>query len=209
MSIVDWISIAIACFVGAASPGPSLLIIIYLASSKGVFSGIIFSVGHGIGIFIYALLTALGVKYFFENFPQILFLIKILGILFLFFISMKMILFKERQDETLSKIDLQNYNSLTFGILTALINPKVILFFGAIFSQFLKPELDLENKLLISCLASLIDAIWYILVVFLSTLTISTYLIKYKQITVKCLGIILFTATIIMIMKIFYININF
>ncbi len=202
MSIIDWISIGIACFVGAASPGPSLLIIIYLASSKGVFSGIIFSVGHGIGIFIYALLTALGVKYFFENFPQILFLIKILGILFLFFISIKMILFKESQDETLSKINLQNYNSLTFGILTALINPKVILFFGAIFSQFLKPELELDNKLLISLLASLIDAIWYILVVFISTLTISKYLKKYKQMTIKGLGIILSITTIIMIMKI-------
>ena len=209
MSIVDWISIAIACFVGAASPGPSILIIVYHSSTKGAFKGIICSIGHGIGIFIYALLTALGVKYFFESFPQILFLIKILGILFLFFISVQMFLYKETYDQKLSKIDLQNYNSLTLGILTALINPKVILFFGAIFSQFLKPELDLENKLLISCLASLIDAIWYILVVFLSTLTISRYLIKYKQITVKCLGIILFTVTIIMIMKIFNLNINF
>ena len=209
MSIVDWISIAIACFVGAASPGPSILIIVYHSSTKGAFKGIICSIGHGIGIFIYALITALGVKYFFESFPQILFLIKIFGILFLFFISVQMFLYKETHDEKLSKINLQNYNSLTLGIVTALINPKVILFFGAIFSQFLKPELDLENKLLISCLASLIDAIWYILVVFLSTLTISTYLIKYKQITVKCLGIILFTATIIMIMKIFNLNINF
>ena len=97
------------------------------------------------------------------------------------------------------KINLQNYNSLTFGILTALINPKVILFFGAIFSQFLKPELELDNKLLISLLASLIDSIWYILVVFISTLTISKYLKKYKQMTIKGLGIILSITTIIMI----------
>ena len=103
LSIIDWISIGIACFVGAASPGPSLLIIIYLASSKGVFSGITFSVGHGIESFIYALLTALGVKYFFENFPQILFLIKIFRYFVFIFISIKMILFKESQDETLSK----------------------------------------------------------------------------------------------------------
>ena len=82
MSIYDWISIAIACFIGAASPGPSLLIIIYVNTTKGMMQAIICSIGHGIGIFIYAILTVLGINYFFINFPNILLLVKILGIIF-------------------------------------------------------------------------------------------------------------------------------
>lgn len=205
MSIYDWISIAIACFIGAASPGPSLLIIIYLNTTKGMMQAIICSIGHGIGIFIYAILTVLGINYFFINFPNILLLVKILGIIFLLFISVQMIMFKNNTQnlDRFASIDAQKYNSLTLGILTALINPKVILFFGAIFSQFIKVELTLNYKVMISILASSIDAVWYIIVVYISSFTISNYIKKYKKITVNCFGLILIFTTFVMIKKIF------
>ena len=205
MSIYDWISIAIACFIGAASPGPSLLIIIYVNTTKGMMQAIICSIGHGIGIFIYAILTVLGINYFFINFPNILLLVKILGIIFLLFISVQMIMFKNNTQnlDSFASIDAQKYNSLTLGILTALINPKVILFFGAIFSQFIKVELTLNYKIMISILASSIDAVWYIIVVYISSFTISNYIKKYKKITVNCFGLILIFTTFVMIKKIF------
>ncbi len=205
MSIYDWISIGIACFIGAASPGPSLLIIIYHNSTKGMMPAMICALGHGVGIFIYALLTILGIKLFFTNFPNILFLVKVLGIIFLFFISIQMLMFKNDNQnfDKLSSINVQNYNSLTLGILTALINPKVILFFGAIFSQFIKVELTLNDKFLISLLASSIDAFWYMIVVFVSTFTISSYLKKNKKLTIKFFGLLLIFTTFIMIKKIF------
>ena len=205
MSIYDWISIAIACFIGAASPGPSLLIIIYVNTTKGMMQAIICSIGHGIGIFIYAILTVLGINYFFINFPNILLLVKILGIIFLLFISVQMIMFKNNTQnlDRFASIDAQKYNSLTLGILTALINPKVILFFGAIFSQFIKVELTLNYKIMISILASSIDAVWYIIVVYISSFTISNYIKKYKKITVNCFGLILIFTTFVMIKKIF------
>ena len=205
MSIYDWISIAIACFIGAASPGPSLLIIIYVNTTKGMMQAIICSIGHGIGIFIYAILTVLGINYFFINFPNILLLVKILGIIFLLFISVQMIMFKNNTQnlDRFASIDAQKYNSLTLGILTALINPKVILFFGAIFSQFIKVELTLNYKVMISILASSIDAVWYIIVVYISSFTISNYIKKYKKITVNCFGLILIFTTFVMIKKIF------
>ena len=205
MSIYDWISIGIACFIGAASPGPSLLIIIYHNSTKGMMPAMICAFGHGVGIFIYAILTILGIKLFFTNFPNILFLVKVLGIIFLFFISIQMLMFKNDNQnfDKLSSINVQNYNSLTLGILTALINPKVILFFGAIFSQFIKVELTLNDKFLISLLASSIDAFWYMIVVFVSTFTISSYLKKYKKLTINFFGLLLIFTTFIMIKKIF------
>ena len=204
MTFIDWISIGIACFIGAASPGPSLLIIIFHTSSKGIIQGFLFSVGHGIGVFIYAMLSVLGIKFFFTNFPEVLFCIKIVGIFFLLFLGIKMIIYKNKNQEEnlLSKINFQNYNSLSLGIFTSLINPKVILFFGAIFSQFIKIDLNLSDKFFISLLASLIDAIWYAIIVFLSTLTISNVFKKYKKITINALGFVLVLITLMMILKI-------
>ena len=116
-----------------------------------------------------------------------------------------MLLFKNNKPglDRLSPINLQKYNSLTLGILTALTNPKVILFFGAIFSQFIKEDLTLNDKLLISVVASSIDAIWYIIIVFVSTFTLSNYLKKYKKLTINCFGLLLIFITSIMIKKIF------
>jgi len=49
MSLLDWLTIAITCFIGAAAPGPSLLIILYLSSTKGLYPSIMTALGHGIG----------------------------------------------------------------------------------------------------------------------------------------------------------------
>ena len=43
------------------SPGPSLLIVSYQTTSFGLKNGIIFSFAHGIGIFLYAFVTAIGI----------------------------------------------------------------------------------------------------------------------------------------------------
>ena len=164
MTIYDWISIAITCFIGAASPGPSLLVIIFKANSKGFLSAAITSIGHGIGIFIYAILCTLGLIYFFITFPKLLLIIKILGIFFLFYLGIKMLQFQENdfQNKHELNVNINKYNDLTLGLITALINPKVIFFFGSIFSQFIKVELLFIEKVSISLLASLIDAFWYI-----------------------------------------------
>ena len=40
MSFFDWLSIALICLIGAASPGPSLLIITYQATSFSIKSAL-------------------------------------------------------------------------------------------------------------------------------------------------------------------------
>ena len=206
MSIYDWVSIALTCFIGAASPGPSLLIIIFIANSKGFLSAAVTAIGHGIGIFIYAILCALGLVYFFTSFPKLLVIIKIFGIVFLLFLGIKMILFKRNNLQKSKELDVNigRYNDLTLGIITALINPKVILFFGAIFSQFIKSELVFIDKISISILASLIDAFWYIIVAYVSTFTFSKFFGKNMKFLINHLGIMLIVLTFIMIKNSFF-----
>ena len=61
MIFSDWLSISLICLIGAMSPGPSLLIVSYQTTSFGLKNGIIFSFAHGIGIFLYAFVTAIGI----------------------------------------------------------------------------------------------------------------------------------------------------
>ena len=58
MLLNEWASLAIICILGAFSPGPSLMVILSLAATNGSKAGYIASIGHGTGIFIYAMLSA-------------------------------------------------------------------------------------------------------------------------------------------------------
>ena len=63
MSIESWFYLVLICLMGASSPGPSLLVILRYAVADGRSAGINAAVGHGIGIFIYALVSAMGLSF--------------------------------------------------------------------------------------------------------------------------------------------------
>ena len=57
MNIYEWLTIVSICLIGAITPGPSLIIILYITNAKGLLSGITASIGHGFGILLYAILS--------------------------------------------------------------------------------------------------------------------------------------------------------
>ena len=61
MQLESWIQITAICLLGAMSPGPSLAIVATNTIAKGRMYGVFTSLGHGVGIGVWALLTAVGV----------------------------------------------------------------------------------------------------------------------------------------------------
>ena len=62
------------CLLGAMSPGPSMAVVINNAIFKGRYNGILTSLGHGIGIAVYASFAVLGLGLIIKK-PIYLFLI--------------------------------------------------------------------------------------------------------------------------------------
>ena len=50
------------------------------------------------------------------------------------------------------------------GFLIVFLNPKIMVFFLAVFSQFLTPQQSIETQVLAATLAGLVDGLWYGLV---------------------------------------------
>ena len=94
MIFSDWLSITLVCLIGAMSPGPSLLIVSYQTTSFGLKNGIIFSFAHGLGIFLYAFVTAIGIGLLITKSPILYNGIQIVGIVFLIYLSFQMLTFK-------------------------------------------------------------------------------------------------------------------
>ena len=57
-----WVQFVMICIVGAMSPGPSMALIIRNSIKFGRVSGILSSVGHALGIGIYAGISVAGLQ---------------------------------------------------------------------------------------------------------------------------------------------------
>ena len=199
MSIYDWLTISLICIAGATTPGPSFLVIVYINNRKGMISGIIASIAHGIGIFIYALISIYAISFINKNLPTITPILQLIGALFLIFISYKMIIFKSSQNIFQNNLQLsKNYSgSFLLGLTTSIINPKILIFLTSVFSQFINDEFSNYTKIGIGLLAGIIDAVWYILVSYSVNLKkLRDYIILKQKLVFFIFGIILITISI-------------
>lgn len=199
MSIYDWLTISLICVAGATTPGPSLLVIVYINNREGMISGIIASIAHGIGIFIYALISIYAISFINKNLPTITPILQLIGALFLIFISYKMIIFKSSQNIFQNNLQLSKKYSGSFllGLTTSIINPKILIFLTSVFSQFINDEFSNYTKIGIGLLAGIIDAVWYILVSYSVNLKkLRDYIILKQKLVYFIFGIILISISI-------------
>ena len=202
MSIYDWLIISLICVAGATTPGPSLLVIVYINNREGMISGIIASIAHGIGIFIYALISIYAISFINKNLPTITPTLQLTGALFLIFISYKMIFFKssEKIFQNNLQVSKKYLGSFLLGLTTSIINPKILIFLTSVFSQFINDELSDYTKIGIGLLAGIIDAVWYILVSYSVNLKkLRDYIILKQKLVFFIFGIILITISIYLV----------
>jgi len=202
LSTFLWIQLIVTCFLGAVSPGPSLLLIVKNSISYGKTNGIITGIAHGIGIFIYAILTILGIAFLYTKYPILIKIISFSLVLYLIYISYKIFFTEEEID--LERDNKQKYNqNFTDGFMIAFLNPKITIFFGALFSQFVNDELTNLEKFQMAFVASFIDMIWYTFV----SLIVGNSLIRKNfnntKVFNKISSIILIFISIYILVKIF------
>ena len=94
-------------------------------------------------------------------------------------------------------------DSFFLGLTTSLINPKILIFFTSVFSQFINNDFNDYNKVGIGLLAGIIDTVWYILVSY------SVNLPKLKNcIILNQKVIFLFFGIILIIFSIYLVSIS-
>jgi len=205
MLFQDWLSLAAICILGAFSPGPSLMVILSITASNGRKAGFFSSFGHGLGVFIYALLSATGLSIILNTYSQLLILVQFLGALFLLYIGIRTIrsLFLTTADS--SKVSSKNMmpNRFIDGFLIAIFNPKIAAFFLSLFSQFLIVGQTFIIHLGMALLAGTIDTIAYLAMVTLASTSIMLkFLSTYKKSVEVSFGLLLIMLSISLCFKI-------
>lgn len=169
MEWLSWLSLAGICALGAMSPGPSLIIVLRNAAA-GPLQGAVCAIAHGVAIGLYALLTALGLALVVTQTPALFQGLQWAGALLLIYIGWQALTSPAGPTPTSQDGKPQSLlAAASQGFSIALFNPKVALFFGALFSQFVHEDQSLTVKLAMAGIAAGIDTLWYLLVTYAVT----------------------------------------
>ena len=160
MEISALLPILVVLVLGAMSPGPSLVVLLRNTIEGGKARGVSCGIGHGIGFGIYAFVAIAGIAQLKASASNAATLLEITGGIFLLFLAAMM--FKGSDEESVHKRSTRR--GFTEGFLIAFLNPKILVFLIAIFSQFVQPEFTWVERLTIAVIAMLIDGGWYVLV---------------------------------------------
>ena len=176
MDFQSIIILAFICASGAISPGPSLAVVIRNTIEGGRTQGILTGIGHGLGLTMYAYIAVMGLSSLIVGNQSFFVFIQILGALWLTYIGYLMI------QSSSSSLPFEKKKSFSKGFLEgfmiSFLNPKILVFFAAVFSQFMKEDMTTVDKTVIIAIAGIIDTLWYVLVA--AALAKSSLLVKLK-----------------------------
>ena len=154
------------------SPGPSLALIIRNSTKYNRLAGVMSAVGHGLGMGAYAIFAVTGLSIILTTNIYIFKSIQLAGIALLFVYGVLFIV--QKNEELKIENNQKKFNSFLQGFSISILNPKILIWFSAVFSQFVIGDSTLLINSVLVLTASIIDCIWYILV----AITVTSYGLK-------------------------------
>ena len=140
MDLLTLLSLMIATFVYAISPGPGLFAVLAISTRFGPIPAIWVSIGHTVGDIIYVALAMLALNALAEVINESMLYVKILGASYLIFIGYQQFRSKGISFEPSSK-KRSVIKLLIAGFVVGVTNPKTIIFY----LSFLPIFIDLNN----------------------------------------------------------------
>ena len=132
---------AAACFALNASPGPDMLLIATRSATQGKSAGLATYLGIATGAYCHALALAFGLSQLFLAVPGTYDIVRLIGAIYLLYLAWQSFTSKQPLlQQSTGKRRLSFATLFQQGLLTNLLNPKVALFFLALFPQFIERQ---------------------------------------------------------------------
>lgn len=127
-------------FLMALSPGPNLMYLASRAICQGRSAGFASLAGVCAGMLAYVIATALGLSAIFQAVPVVYDIMRILGAGYLVWLAIKAFRAPTKAPGTSTLVPEAFAVLFRRGLLTCLLNPKLVLMYGALLPQFVRAE---------------------------------------------------------------------
>lgn len=174
MTIDTLLAFGSIVFFLAVIPGPNALLILFTALTQGRSQALANIVGVAVGFLVHAFISAKGLSLLLAQSTMAFSIFKWVGVLYLIWLGITNL----RSGFRLSKTQFQPTpdvrqrklgESFRKGLLTNLLNPKIVLFYLSIFPHFVPPEHLLQQSLVLGALQAVIVASWFIFLIIFAT----------------------------------------
>tara|TARA_S200000501_G_scaffold81790_1_gene73795 strand:+ start:11424 stop:12035 length:612 start_codon:yes stop_codon:yes gene_type:complete len=200
MDIKSLIGLSFICAMGAISPGPSLVVVLRNTIAGGRRQGVMTGVGHGLGITVYSFIAVMGLSSLLLANKQIFNLLQWAGALVLIWLAFDMIFFNT--SDLSEKYEDSGRRGFIEGFMISFLNPKILVFMVAVFSQFISPDIDDPSRFIMAIMAGIIDAAWYVLVAIAIAGTPIINTLRANAGTIdRSIGVVLLFIAILLIIK--------
>ena len=201
MDIKSLIGVSFVCAMGAISPGPSLAVVLRNTISGGRTQGIMTGIGHGIGFSIYAFIAVMGLSSLLLANEQIFNLLQWVGVLVLIWLAFNMIIRNTSPGQS-KESEGSGRRGFLEGFMIAFLNPKILVFLVAVFSQFINPNITNPGRFILAILAGIIDTTWYVLVAAVLAGTPIVDKLRVNAVIIdRSIGMVLLILAILLIVK--------
>ena len=196
MELSAWLSLAAVCVFGAMTPGPSFIVVLKHTVSGGRINGLLASLGQALGVACYAILTVLGLAVVIAQSPVLFEGIRYASVAFILYLAYQSLTSKSAFAKLEGqKVTVTYAQSLREGFMIAFVNPKLAVFFLALFSQFIETQASSLQNLVMVATVSGVDLLWYSTIVMLmSTPRLMAKLREHMKIVEKITGLALLTV---------------
>ena len=200
MDIKSLIGVSFVCAMGAISPGPSLAVVLRNTISGGRTQGVMTGIGHGLGFGIYAFIAVMGLSSLLLANEQIFNLLQWAGALVLMWLAFNMI--THNPPSPSKEHEGSGHRGFLEGFMIAFMNPKILVFLVAVFSQFINPDITNLGRFIMALMAGAIDTTWYVLVAAVLAGTPIVDKLRVNAVMIdRSIGVVLIMLAILLIVK--------
>ncbi len=166
MSTAQVLALAGVILLGSMTPGPDFVIVVRNSAVSGRRAGIASAAGVAVGVFVWSLITAVGIAGLLAASAVAYTVVKLVGAAYLAHLGVRALLAARRGDYELdADVGPRRYGlrvAFRQGLLNNLLNPKAAVFFIALVPQFLPADPSALSTLELSLVCTVVNLTWFV-----------------------------------------------
>ncbi|NEQ45317.1 MAG: LysE family transporter [Leptolyngbya sp. SIOISBB] len=162
-----WMTVVAVSLVAVVTPGPDFALTLRNSLAYSRRAGLYTAIGVGAGNLVHATYSLIGIGTIIAQSILLFNLLKWLGAAYLIYLGLKS-LRAQKQSVTVAtgrqSHDLKRWTAFRIGVLGNLLNPKVTLFFLALFTQIVQPATPILMQVLYGLTVAVVALLWFAIV---------------------------------------------
>ncbi len=165
---IQWLLMATVQLAATMSPGPAFVVSVRNSMAYNRSIGIFTALGLSFGVAAHVIFVLLGISFLIAKSVFLFSFIKYAGAAYLFYIGIKAITGSKKENKGPEKQHIKGEShfisrrkSVLSGFLTNLLNPKAVVFFTAVYTQFIDPSTPVFMHMAYGMTSIIIEFSWF------------------------------------------------